>query len=326
MKVRVLLSRDVAFFYWLQVISGWDKTAAVDKVTYDYYSSFIDDNTKSVLLKIRRIINSHDNPRNFLQLLYSGDVSDDREARELIEISNDLRRYFDVLWSDCFSSLEAWLYALEKYDFDRFDDSISRITRFMESSFDHEREQNVYLLPNTPSEGTIGHKIKGGDFILLRPPLQYSDDKLNRAVCVIVHELLHDVEFLSNVTRVYMKQSYEDYIQPSCLLAPAGYTWKEMFVEALVYCFANNITGGYLRPEIFGKSRPSLREFENKFSLFFKKQGMKTGYVIAWTALCVLPYIEERINENLTINKDVFDIVSKEFCKKYLTKKRSNAS
>ncbi len=161
MKVRVLLSKDTAFFYWLQVISGWDKTVAVDKATYDYYSSFIDDNIKSVLPKVRRIINSHDNPRNFLQLLYSGDVSDDREARELIETSNDLRRYFDVLWSDCFSSLEAWLYALEKYDFDRFDDSISRIARFMESSFDYEREQNVYLLPNTPSEGTIGHKIKG---------------------------------------------------------------------------------------------------------------------------------------------------------------------
>jgi hypothetical protein len=128
MKVRVLLSKDTAFFYWLQVISGWDKTVAVDKATYDYYYSFIDDNIKSVLPKVRQIINSHDDPRNFLQLLYSGDISDSREARELIEISNDLRRYFDVLWSDCFSSLEAWLHALEKYDFDRFDDDISRIT------------------------------------------------------------------------------------------------------------------------------------------------------------------------------------------------------
>ena len=34
MKVRVLLSKDTAFFYWLQVISGWDKTVAVDKATY----------------------------------------------------------------------------------------------------------------------------------------------------------------------------------------------------------------------------------------------------------------------------------------------------
>ena len=84
MKVRVLLSKDTAFFYWLQVISGWDKTVAVDKATYDYYSSFIDDNIKSVLPKVRQIINSHDDPRNFLQLLYSGDISDNREARELI--------------------------------------------------------------------------------------------------------------------------------------------------------------------------------------------------------------------------------------------------
>lgn len=316
MKVKILLSKETAFFYWLQVVSGWDKTAAVDKVTYDYYHSFIADDITLVLSKIRQIINSHDNPRNFLRLLYSGDVSDNKKARELIEVSNDLRGYFDVLWSDCFPSLEAWRCALEKYDFDRFDDSINKITRFMESSFDYKYGQNVYLLPNVPSKGVIGHKIKGSDFILLRPPLQYSDDKLNRVICVVIHKLLHEVEFLSNTTRAYMERSYKDYIQPARLSAPAGYTWKEMFVEALVYCFANNITGGYLRPEIFGKSRPSLGEFENKFSLFFKKQGMKTGYVIAWTALCALPYVEERINENLTINKDVFDIVSKEFCKR----------
>jgi len=321
MKFRILLSKETAFFYWLQVISGWDKTASVDKATYCYYSSFVVDNTESVLLKIRQIINSHDNPRSFLQLLYSGDFSDNREAKELIEISNDLRRYFDVLWSDCFSSLEAWLYALEKYDFDRFDDSINNIVRFMGSSFDYRSEQKIYLLPNIPSKGTVGHRIRGSDFILLRPSMLYNDSKLNQVVCVIIHELLHDIEFSSSITRIYMKQSYREYIEPSGLLAPVGYNWKEMFIEALVYCFANNITGGYLRPEIFGERRPILSDFERKFDVFFKEHGLKTGYVISLAALCVLSNVEDYINKGLTVDKSIFDVISKEFCKKYLTEK-----
>ncbi len=323
MKFEILLSEDTAFFYWLQVVSGWDETAAVDKDTYDYYSSFIDDSAKPVLLKIREIISSHDDPRRFLQSLYSGNICDNNKTRKLIEISGNFRCYFDVLWSDCFSSLEAWSNVLEEYDFSRFDNSINRITQFMESSFDCKYRQKIYLLPNTPSKGVIGHKIRGSDFILLRPSTQCSSDKLDRIICVIVHELLHDIEFSSNITRVYMEQSYKDYIQPFGLSSPAGYSWKEMFIETLIYCFANNITGGYLRPEIFGRSMPSLEEFEGKFSMFFKEQGMRTGYVIAWAALRTLPYIEGYIEKGLTIDKGVFDIMSKEFYKKYLTKKNT---
>ena len=94
-----------------------------------------------------------------------------------------------------------------------------------------------------------------------------------------------------------------------------------MFLEVIAYCFANNITGGYLRPQIFGKPKPTIDEFKKKADYFFEKNGPKTGYVLAWAGLCILPKIDELMNQNNTINQEVFDVAAQEFCNRYLTKK-----
>ena len=127
--------------------------------------------------------------------------------------------------------------------------------------------------------------------------------------------MLHAVEFGSKTTRKLMKQAYDTHLKPHSIPAPAGYTWKITFFEAIVYCFANNITGGYLRPQIFGKPKPTMDEFEQKANRFFEQNGLKTGHVLAWVGLCILPLVDKLMNEGKVVNQEVFDMAAREFCK-----------
>jgi hypothetical protein len=323
MNITISTNKTTAFFYWLQTVSGWDETAATDDKTLAYYRSFIpnDDATaKSILQNVKNLLQGCSDPRRLLGKVYAGNFSSGA-AQKLKETSLSLQSYFDKLWLEQFDTLEQWRELLERYDFARFDGSFAKVAGFLESSFDLQAQQTIYLLPNAPGKNTIGHRISSGDFILLRPPIDYDPDRLNGVICVVIHEMLHAVEFGSKTTRKLMKQAYETQLKPHSIPAPTGYTWKMMFFEAIVYCFANNITGGYLRPQIFGKAKPTMDEFEQKVNHFFEQNGLKTGHVLAWVGLCILPLVDELMNEGEAVNQKVFDKMGVEFYKKYLTKK-----
>lgn len=318
MSITISTNKNTAFFYWLQAVSGWDETAAADDETLAYYRSFIpnndDDVAKRTLQNVKNLLRSCTDPRKLLSEVYAGNFSGSA-AQKLKKISFNLRPYFDKMWFEQIDTIEQWSELLERYDFTRFDESFAKITAFLESSFNPESKQIIYLLPNALDKNTIGHRISSGDFILLRPPIEYNPDRLNSVICVIIHEILHAVEFGSKTTRKLMKQAYDAQLKPRNIPAPAGYTWKVMFFEAIVYCFANNITGGYLRPQIFGKPKPTTDEFEQKAHRFFEQNGLKTGHVLAWVGLCVLPLVDELMSEGKPVNQEVFDVVAREFCK-----------
>lgn len=322
MNITIFTNKNTAFFYWLQVVSGWDDTAAVDGETFEHYRSFIPQNdviVKTTLQQVSSFLRSCHDPRKLLGDVYAGDISGG-EAQELGRYVSRLQPYFDAVWAEQSSTLEQWKELLEAYDFTRFDESFAKVTGFLDSSFNLESAQTIYLLPNAPGKNTIGHRISGRNFILVRPPIDYNPDQLNSLVGVIVHEIIHAIEFESKTTRALMKQAYDTHIQPYDIPAPAGYTWKAMFLEAIVYCFANNITGGYLRPQIFGKARPTTDEFKQKANRFFAQNGLKTGHVLAWVGLCILPLVDEFMGGGRSVDQEVFNRVGIEFRKRYLTK------
>lgn len=325
MNITISISKTTAFFYWLQIVSGWDETAAVDIETLEYYRSFIpqgDSISKDTLRKVKGLLCGCSNSRKLLGDIYVGDMSSS-EAQELQSYSSCLQSYFDILWTEQSSTLEKWSMLLKGYDFTRFDESFAKITQFLKSSFSPESEQTVYLLPSAPGKNTIGYRVSDGDFILVRPPIHYDPNQLNNIVGVIVHEVIHAIEFNSVITRELMRQAYDIYIQPYNIPAPTGYTWKIMFLEMIVYCFANNITGGYLRPYIFGKAKPTMDEFEQSANRFFERNGLKVGYVLAWVGLRILPLVDELISRGESVDQEVFDMAGIEFHKKYLTKKNT---
>ena len=317
MNITISTNKNTAFFYWLQAVSGWNETTAADDETLAYYRSFIandDSAAKRTLQNAKNLLRGCTDPRKLQSEVYAGNFSDSA-AQKLKKISFNLRPDFDKLWLEQLDTLERWRELLERYDFARFDESFAKITAFLESSFNPKSKQTIYLLPNAPGKNTIGHRISSGDFILLRPPTEYNSDRLNSVICVIIHEMLHAVEFGSKITRKLMKQAYDAQLKPRNIPTPAGYTWKIIFFETIVYCFANNITGGYLRPQIFGKPKPTTDEFEQKAHRFFEQNGLKTGHVLAWVGLCVLPLVDELMSEGKPVNQEVFDVVAREFCK-----------
>lgn len=325
MRLVSYLDKTTAFFYWLQLVSSWDNTAATDDVTYNYYRLFLPKHpaTEPILQEINTILRAHNDPRGLLRDLYAKEFSSS-EAQKIVTISATLIPSFGLLWSQQLPSLRKWHSLLQKQDFAALDITCTNIKAFLKSSFDCEQERAIYLLPNASTKNTIGHSISPGNFVLLRPPLQYDNSKFANVLCVVIHEILHSIEFHSTATRRLMKHTYETHIEPYDIPAPKGYTWKTMFIEAITYSFANNITGGYLRPEIFGKSRPTVDEFRERFTKFFARNGIRTSYALAWAGLCATPLIDNTIQNNSCVDQDVFDAIAKEFRNLYLTKNYFN--
>ena len=94
-----------------------------------------------------------------------------------------------------------------------------------------------------------------------------------------------------------------------------------MYIKALVYCFANNITGGYARTVVSGKSLPRVEEFQRGFHRLRSKGTATTNDVIAWAGLCITDMVEQYIDEGKVIDVAVVDRISGIYKDMYLTKK-----
>ncbi|HRQ97905.1 MAG TPA: hypothetical protein PK265_01080, partial [Candidatus Saccharibacteria bacterium] len=127
------------------------------------------------------------------------------------------------------------------------------------------------------------------------------------------------IEFKSRITGALFKESYEKYIKPHDISAPDGYLWKMMYVEVLVYCFSSKTTGGYLRPIIYQKPRPTVEEMKGGFWKLVKGNKHSTNDIINWVSLNILPDIESYIAEGRKIDHQIVDKISKVFLDFYLT-------
>ena len=84
-----------------------------------------------------------------------------------------------------------------------------------------------------------------------------------------------------------------------------------MYIEALVYCFANNITGGYARTVVSGKLLPRIEEFQRGFHRLRAKGTATTNDVIAWAGLCITDMVAQYIDEGKVIDVKIVNYIGR---------------
>ena len=139
------------------------------------------------------------------------------------------------------------------------------------------------------------------------------ENAISRNHSTIIHEYIHLLEFNSDLTEELFKKSYSQHIQPHRQNAPNGYTWKMVYEETLVSCFANNITGGFFKPETYGKPRPSVEEMKDGFTRLIKTKKYTTNHLINWVSLSLLPDVEIYLQTGKVIDQDFVSKMSKLF-------------
>lgn len=320
MNLEIVIDKNTCFYYWIQVISGWD-AHAIDSKTYNYFESAISELTEpeeSSLSEIKRILEKSEEARWILADLYNADLSR-KESKKIVQLSEQFKDRFEAIWQDNSSNLESWLALIVLEDFRRFNEPMKKIVDFLDADFDLYSKYEVYLLQNSELGGAGGHTINNTQFLLLRPPGYKQTHKTNNLVAVIAHEYIHAIEFKSKISRGLFKKSYDTHIDASNIKAPEGYTWKMMYVEVLVYCFASTITGGYLRQEIYQKPRPTVNEMKDGFYRLVKQNRHNTNHIINWAAINILSDVEEYIENGKKIDQNITDKISKVFLEFYLT-------
>lgn len=311
MDVVFSVDKQAAFYYWLQIVAGWDDSSAVDAKSAAYYTgqihSMLSQEQRKALHDVKCILQHNSNPRQLLAELYAGNVRS-HDAQIIVERALPCMPLFEAfVWRDTQKTMLRWRDLLQAYDFARTNELLMNIKTFLASTFDLHATLTVYILPNIPDTGVIGHRISGTDFILLRPYIKYRQSAIANVVTVVLHEYIHAIESCSTRSRALMKQSYETCIAASHIRPPYGFTWKNMYIEALVYCFANNITGGYARTVVSGKPLPRIEEFQRGFRRLRAKGVATTNDIIAWAGLCITDMVAQYIDEGKVIDAEIVD-------------------
>ena len=314
MDVVFSVDKQAAFYYWLQIVAGWDDSSAVDAKSLAYYTgqihSVLSQEQRKALHDVKCILQHNSNPRQLLAELYAGNVRS-HDAQTIAERTLSCLPLFEAfVWRDAQKTMLRWRDLLQAYDFARTNELLMNIKTFLASTFDLHTTLTVYILPNIPDTGVIGHRISGTDFILLRPYIEYRQSAIANVVTVVLHEYIHAIESGSTHSRALMKQSYEICIAANHIRPPHGFTWKNMYIEALVYCFANNITGGYARTVVSGKPLPRIEEFQRGFHRLRAKNAATTNDVITWVGLCITDIAAQYIDEGRAIDAVVADRIS----------------
>ena len=311
MDVVFSVDKQAAFYYWLQIVAGWDDSSAVDAKSLAYYTghihSMLSQEQRKALHDVKCILQHNANPRQLLAELYAGNIRS-HDAQIIAERTLSCMPLFEAfVWRDTQKTMLRWRDLLQAYDFARTNELLMNIKAFLASTFDLHTTLTVYILPNIPDTGVIGHRISGTNFILLRPYIEYRRSAIANVVTVVLHEYIHAIESCSTHSRALMKQSYETCIAASHIRPPHGFTWKNMYIEALVYCFANNITGGYARTVVSGKPVPRIEEFQRGVHRLRSKGTATTNDVIAWAGLCITDMVAQYIDEGKVIDAEIVD-------------------
>lgn len=315
MNLVIEINQDTAFHYWLQRIASWDVPAPGSDIN-DFYTEGIKFSKKQLaaLEEIKTVLQASPRPYLTLSDLYLNNYLLE-ESRKIISLAKLLRESFDdVVWRKTKPHLESAAKVLQATDFSRFDRHIKSIINFLDSDFDMNDELRISLLPNKPGNGMAGHMIKGSRQIQLRPT-----ENLNNMVRVIAHEYIHEIENESRITRSLIKRAFKKYIEPNDLEHPPEYFWKMMFIESIVYCFADQTTGGYLYPETHGGPRPTVEGMQEGFHRIVRENRYNTNHVLSWAGLNILSDVEKYIENDWVIDQRIVNKIGRILRDFYLT-------
>lgn len=278
---------------------------------YEQVGAVFSEKQRMALDNIRRLLQDAENSRWLLAELYSGDVKT-KKARAITAQAQQLKSSFEPIWRKSAQHLEESARQLNEIDFRQFAEPMKKIAHFLDADFNRQSKCTVYLLPNPMRSWAAGHVMNKTQFMFVRPSGNGSPTEINDTVSTIAHEYVHIIQFASSTSRDVLKSSYEQYLG-SRKSAPSGFTWKDMYIEALIYCFASKRIRGYLSEEIYKKPRVRLDEVRDRFQELVKQDEHTVYHIMNWAALNALPDVELYLERGQKIDARIADKLSEVF-------------
>lgn len=304
-NITTHLDQQTAFYYWVQATSGWNIHGhIIEKSAYfPMPAEHLHDRNQHALARVSKVLQNSNDPFAILRELYDNVATMSNEALKIKKAAEPLRQYFlNTIWSSQRDTLEQWKRTIEQYDFSDISIKLKKVNLFLETTHSDTLPEKIILLPNPPKTSSIGHKISGCNFILLRPDNKETQRSTQDTIATLVHEYIHTKEQLSPTAHQAMRSAYVHIIKPTNMSAPTGYTWKSYFVETLVHAFSCKQIGGYFRPEIYQKTYPTLDEMKAGYQQRITKNIAATADHIAWTSLQCLPMLMQYLEQGRTID------------------------
>lgn len=134
MDVVFSVDKQAAFYYWLQIVAGWDDSSAVDAKSLAYYTgqihSMLSQEQRKALHDVKYILQHNSNPRQLLAELYAGNIRS-HDAQIIAERALSCMPLFEAfVWRDAQKTVLRWRDLLQAYNFARTDELLMNIKAF----------------------------------------------------------------------------------------------------------------------------------------------------------------------------------------------------
>ena len=112
MDVVFSVDKQAAFYYWLQIVAGWDDSSAVDAKSLAYYTgqihSVLSQEQRKALHDVKYILQHNANPRQLLAELYAGNIRS-HDAQTIAERTLSCLPLFEAfVWRDAQKTMLRW--------------------------------------------------------------------------------------------------------------------------------------------------------------------------------------------------------------------------
>jgi hypothetical protein len=319
MKYEFKIDEEACFAYWAQSLVQWIWLSEnrVKKYYEDHYG-LLTKEEDCALKNLKNLLQQKDAGFLWLWKRYADlEIKNQEEHSLWLRVQEVLRERFERIWEDEYDKLEAWQKEFNDYSFKKIDNIFIDIAHFFDFDVAKNEKVTVKLLLNHNKNTLAGHaKKEFSDFILLS--LSSLDKKyFNMALCVLIHETTHLLEYTSSLSETLLKESYENILKPVLATLPPthnGPAWHSLFREAMISSMADSSAtiNAYVNQKLFRQQGEVPKNVKDLLMLFeYQKEHKRYRARVKTAAAQLAPLTKKYLDNHQKMDSAYSDAVAR---------------
>lgn len=238
MNLEPIVSKQTAFYYWVQLMANWNP-CDITAHAYEHYGSCVklSSGNRETLKEISDIYKGSSRPLDISYALYTGDDSNN-EADVVRCLARGLVDAYEPIWnSDAGDIMNLKEFIINSVIPDEITPVLKRLNNFFGTSIDLARKYRVYILPNTPGVGGSSLGRSGANDTIMvvstRKPKIISRFASNEKIMLtICHEYCHAFAKNSGKLSGLIEEAFPDKYPGLVGFTLAGFV-KESITRAI---------------------------------------------------------------------------------------------
>jgi len=249
-KLNFILDKNLAFIYFIHALVAWSPYQSTnERKRFKEVVSPLSKEENEVLGKFEQALKKPGNGYRLAWQMYAKKTND-TESTSIVEIISIFKKKFNVFWEQELKPMRLWRDFLESYDWGAHSLLLNKVRHFFNvgrGAFP--REINIYIVPGAGERFVSAHTHQTQPDMIVLNISQFSKEKYKDVISTVLHEIIHQIEYKSTLSRKLYKKARIRYITP--LIATSNWNkatlpnWSHLFRETIITSIAGQGDNSY---------------------------------------------------------------------------------